>query len=454
MNLDVASLLADLVRIPSVNPMGRNVSGEIYFEHRVTDFLQDLFQRLGLAWERHTVSPGRDNIIVRIDGPTLPEKGGRVLMLEAHQDTVPVEGMKINPFAAEIRDNRLYGRGACDIKGGLAAMIAALARLAAEKPKGRPTVVLACTVNEEHGFTGATHWAATYAQTRGVGDTGSPAPKPKRGAKAAVVGRGSLDSVGRGSPDPAPVHAVGRGSPDPAPTRSKLLPRVPDACIVAEPTRLNVVVAHKGAVRWRMHTTGVATHSSQPHLGDNAIYHMARLLQVLELYARDVVPTLGSHPLVGHPTLSVGLISGGISVNTVPDRATIEIDRRVLPGEDPQAAFDHAVEFVNARVVAGTPVIHDPPFMSTRGLADDKNGEFAERLGAVIREHVGSESDAGQKIGVPFGTDAPHYAATGCPTVVFGPGSIDQAHTADEWLDLDQLRTATEVLYDFAAAGA
>ncbi|MCI0358456.1 MAG: M20 family metallopeptidase [Planctomycetaceae bacterium] len=429
MNLDVVQLLADLVRIPSVNPMGRNVSGEIYLEHRVTDFLQGLFEKLGLAWERHTVAPGRDNIIVRVDGPKLPDKGGRVLMLEAHQDTVPVEGMTIDPFAAEIKDNRLYGRGACDIKGGLAAMIAALARLADEKPKGRPTVVLACTVNEEHGFTGATHWAATYAQTRSVSEaSAAPPAKPKRGAKS---------SAGQ----PIPAH-------------SKLLPRVPDACIVAEPTRLNVVVAHKGAVRWRLHTTGIATHSSQPHLGDNAIYHMARVLQVLELYARDVVPTLGSHPLVGHPTLSVGLISGGISVNTVPDRATIEIDRRVLPGEDPRAAFDHAVEFVNSRVVAGTPVIHEEPFMSTRGLADDKNGDFAQRLGTVIRGHVGPESEAGQAIGVPFGTDAPHYAATGCPTVVFGPGSIDQAHTADEWLDLDQLRNAAEILYDFAAAGA
>jgi acetylornithine deacetylase len=277
---------------------------------------------------------------------------------------------------------------------------------------------LACTVNEEHGFTGATHWAATYS---------GHAPKPKRGTKGAAA--------------------------PPAAAKSKLLPSVPDACIVAEPTRLNVVVAHKGAVRWRTHTTGIATHSSQPHLGDSAIYHMARVLQVLELYARDVVPTLGSHPLVGHPTLSVGLISGGISVNTVPDRATIEIDRRVLPGEDPQAAFDHAIEFVNSRVMVGTPVVHDPPFMFTRGLPDDKNGELADRLGSVIREHTGPAAEAGQSIGVPFGTDAPHYAATGCPTVVFGPGSIDQAHTADEWLDLDQLRTATEVLYDFAAAG-
>jgi acetylornithine deacetylase/succinyl-diaminopimelate desuccinylase-like protein len=414
MSLDVVELLADLVRIPSVNPMGRPASGEIYYEHRVTHYLQELFTRLGLAWERHNVAPLRDNIIVRVDGSKTPEKGGPILMFEAHQDTVPIDGMTIDPFAAQVKEGRLYGRGACDIKGGLAAMIAALARLAIEKPKGRPTVVLACTVNEEHGFTGATHWAQTYS--------GEPT-KSKRGTKSATM------------------------------ARSTLMPRPADGCIVAEPTRLNVVVAHKGAVRWRLHTTGVATHSSQPHLGDNAIYHLGRVLQVLEQYARDIVPTLGSHPLVGHPTLSVGIVSGGISVNTVPDRATIEIDRRVLPGEDPQAAFDHAVEFVNTRLTSGTPVIHEPPFMFTRGLLDDNNGVFAERLCETIRQHLPPQETGGEVIGVPFGTDAPHYAATGTPTVVFGPGSIDQAHTADEWLDLDQLRLASEILFDFAARG-
>jgi acetylornithine deacetylase/succinyl-diaminopimelate desuccinylase-like protein len=423
MSLDAVQLLTDLVRIPSVNPMGRPVSGEIYYEHRVTDFLQQLFQGLNLPWERHTVAPQRDNIILRVDGDKSPERGGRIVMFEVHQDTVPIEGMTIDPFAAEIKDNRLYGRGACDIKGGMAAMLAAAARLAAEKPRGRPTLIVACTVNEEHGFTGATHWAATYSRQVTAG-------KPKRTAKAA----------------PAARRTSGESAELPI---SKLLPRVPDATIVAEPTRLNVVVAHKGAVRWRCHATGVATHSSQPHLGDSAIYHMARVLAVLEQYGRDVVPSLGSHPLVGHPTLSVGLISGGISVNTVPDRATIEIDRRVLPGEDPQAAFDHAVDYVNTRVTAGTPVIHDPPFMFTRGLADDHNAELAARLGEVIRQHGGP----GERLGVPFGTDAPHFAATGSPTVVFGPGSIDQAHTADEWLDLDELRAASEILFDFVRGG-
>ena len=397
MTLDVVETLSDLVRIPSVNPMGRTVSGDIYYEHRVTEYLEKLFKRLKIPTERHTVAPNRENLIARVDGSKTPDKGGMILMLEAHQDTVPVEGMTIDPFNPHIIDGKLHGRGSCDIKGGMAAMIAALARLAKEKPRGRPTVVLACTVNEEHGFTGATDWARCYSAT--------------------------------------------------AEPRSKLLPRVPDGCIVAEPTKLNVVVAHKGAVRWRCHTGGIATHSSQPHLGDNAVYHMARVLQVLESYAKEVVSHLSDHRLCGHPTLSVGLISGGISVNTVPDRCTIEIDRRVLPGENPEVAYRHAIDYLSTVVPVGTPVIHDKPFLMTYGLSDDNNQAFAEQLGATIREKA---ETAGQLIGVPFGTNAPHYARTGCPTVVFGPGSIDQAHTADEWLEVAQLILSSEILFDFA----
>src|SRR2546423_8957204 len=122
-------------------------------------------------------------------------------------------------------------------------------------------------------------------------------------------------------------------------------------------------------------------------MGDNAIYRMSRVLQVFEQYGRDVVPKLATHPLCGHPTLSVGLISGGISVNTVPDRCTIEVDRRVLPVEDPQIALDHCLDFLQTQLGSRLPVVHEPPFMLTRGLADTNNGALAERLTSAIRKH-------------------------------------------------------------------
>jgi len=384
--------LCDLVRLPSVNPMGRDVSGEEYFEYQVTDYLERLFDRLGLPWRRQTIEPRRDNIVARLDGDVPAEDGGTTLMFEAHQDTVPVDGMTIPPWTPTIREGRVYGRGACDIKGGMACMLAALSRLAEERPRGRPTLVMACSVNEEHGFGGA----------------------PR-------------------------IHELWDGG-------SGFLPRAPDAVIVAEPTLLDVVVAHKGALRWRCHAHGRAGHSSQPQLGDNAIYRMARVLEALEHYARDVVPALGRHPLAGHPTLSVGLISGGVSVNTVPDRCTIEIDRRVLPAENPQAALEHVEAFV-AEAVAGDPLVEqEPPYLISSGLSDELSRDFAARLSSTIRRYGGS----GRCVGVPYGTDAPAFSSRGIPTVVFGPGSIEQAHTADEWVAIDQLHTATEILYEFA----
>src|SRR5687768_3216693 len=135
--------------------MGRPVSGPEFFEYQVTDYLEKLFDRLGLAWQRQTVEPKRDNILCRVDGEVPPEEGGQLLLFEAHQDTVPVDGMTIEPWTPVVRQGRLYGRGACDIKGGMAAMLVAISRLALEPPAGRPTIVLACTVNEEHGYTGA-----------------------------------------------------------------------------------------------------------------------------------------------------------------------------------------------------------------------------------------------------------------------------------------------------------
>ncbi|MEX2188334.1 MAG: M20 family metallopeptidase [Pirellulales bacterium] len=392
MPLDPVETLRDLVRIPSVNPMGRVVDGPEFYEYRVTDYLQALFTRLGLPWRRQTVEPRRDNIVARLDGAKPPAAGGAVLMLEAHQDTVPVDGMTIDPFAADVRDGRIYGRGACDIKGGMASMLAAVSRLAEARPADMPTILVACTVNEEQGFTGAKAIAQLWNAADGI------------------------------------------------------FPRMPDAAIVAEPTSLDVVVAHKGCVRWECRVRGRAMHSSRPELGDNAIYKMGRVLAVLERYQREVAPTLGEHPRCGRPSLSVGTIAGGLSVNTVPDECTIKIDRRLLPDEDPQTAMRHVVEYLAHETSIDFPVEHDAPFLPSHGLPDRHNTVLGERLRATANEIAPGRS----LIGVPYGTDASTFQAAGCPSVVFGPGSIDQAHTCDEWIEIDQLHAAAEILYRFA----
>src|SRR5689334_20573719 len=128
MTLDPVELLRQLIQIPSVNPMGRDVSGPPFGEQRLTDFLQDQCQRLGLPWLRQRVHLGRDNLLALVRGCPALNEGGEFLLWEVHQDTVPVEGMTIEPFGGDIRDGRVYGRGACDVKGGIATMLAAISR--------------------------------------------------------------------------------------------------------------------------------------------------------------------------------------------------------------------------------------------------------------------------------------------------------------------------------------
>jgi acetylornithine deacetylase len=390
---DPALLLAELVRIPSVNPMGRAVDGPEYYEGRVSDFLCGFFQRLDVPWERIEVAPGRANVIARIEG----SPGAPTILFDAHQDTVPTDGMVIPPFEPTIDGNRLYGRGSCDVKGGLAAMCAAFARLVQSASARRATVVVSCTCDEE-------------ATSLGIN------------------------------------HLTGAWSSETNPYR--LLPRRPDCAVVAEPTQLDVVVAHRGAVRWKLHTAGRACHSSRPQEGINAIYRMGHVLRELQAFA-DVLPTSRpAHPLCGPATLSVGLVSGGSSVNVVPDFCTIEIDRRVIPGERREDVIPEVATWLTERL--DFEVAHDPPFVFSPPLGDELNGALAEQLLRCVTPVAGSR----QKIGVAYGTHASRVAQAGVPAVVFGPGDIAQAHTKDEWIDLDQLRRATEVYARFAVATA
>lgn len=393
MTSPVVELLCELIRIPSVNPMGKNVTGPIYFEGRVTDFLESWFHDLGLETTRESVHDGRDNLYARLPGTAPNAANEPALLWEAHQDTVPVEGMSIDPFDPVIRDGRIYGRGACDIKGGMAAMLSALVRLKNEQPANLPDIVMACAINEEHGFTGA-----------------------------ATLGR----------------HF--------GPAGSTYFSQPPFAAVVAEPTDLNIVVAHKGAVRWRCETVGKAAHSSDPSRGVNAIYAMATVIGELEKIAANEVPAAAKHDRLGTPTLNVGVINGGISVNTVPDSCYVEIDRRVLPAELPAEARQQVIDALAGRLPADFQVVHHDAFIAARGLSDAANGSLAKTLSASAAK----VANRGELVVAPYGTDASVFSTAGVPTVVFGPGSIEQAHTHDEWLDVAELESAVDILCDYA----
>jgi acetylornithine deacetylase/succinyl-diaminopimelate desuccinylase-like protein len=393
---DHVAILADLVRRPSVNPMGRTVSGPEYLEGRVSEYLVQRFSAAGLAWARQNVAPGRDNVLAVLEA-TEPESP--TILWDAHQDTVPADGMTIAPFTPVIRDGRLYGRGSCDVKGGMAAMLAALERLRRE-PRRRVRIVFAASVNEEFGFSGA-----------------------KAVARLWQVPLGSCSSADR----PAAELVAGR----------------PAAAVVAEPTELNIVATHKGAVRWRIVAHGRACHSAFPEEGANAIYPAARAAIAIESLAAELSGRSPDHPC-GPPTLSIGTIHGGIGVNLVPDRVVLEIDRRLLPGEAADAARAEVIDRVADAVgpEAADYLEHQPPFLSSEGLPAEAGG----RTAAMLSEAASRCCHRTRVLAARYGTNASIYAAADVPSVVFGPGSIIQAHTVDEWIEIDQVGLATSIL--------
>nr|WP_303652491.1 M20 family metallopeptidase [Paludisphaera mucosa] len=361
--------------------MGRPVSGPEYFEGRIGAYLEDWFRDAGIPVIRQSVASGRTNLLARYEAPG---RAARTLLFDVHQDTVPVEGMTIPPFEPRVEGGRLWGRGSCDVKAGMAAMLLAFRRLCFERPAGSASVVLACTVDEEYTHLGSDKLAETQ---KGI-----------------------------------------------------------DLAIVAEPTKLDIVPWHKGSVRWVVRTKGVACHSSTPERGVNAIYRMARIVDALAEHAAELSRST-PHPRLGPPSLSVGRIDGGRSVNVVPDACEIEIDRRVIPGESPDQAVEQARAFVASRVEMEG-VEFEVPWGRMPAL-ETPLGPWLEPLTRAVQAATGRTPEL---IGVPYGTDAGPLGQVGMPAIVFGPGDIAQAHTRDEWVELDQVALAVEAYYRIACA--
>lgn len=374
----VIETLAELVRINSVNPEWGGPG-----EREVAAFVTAFLGRSGIEFEISEVLPGRSNVIARLPG----EDSSRAVVLEAHMDTVAAAGMTVEPFGPRVEGGRLFGRGACDTKAGLAAMLHALAWFKAEERKPAVDVLLAAVVDEEHAFRGVTAF---------------------------------IESL-----------------------KGKALPT---AAVVAEPTGLRVVSANKGVLRWRIIAHGKAAHSSTPHLGASAISVMAEVVQVI-----DGDQPAGAHPLVGSPTCSIGVIEGGTQVNFVPDRCAITLDRRLIPGEraaDVLGQYDRLLDSVRVR----HPQIRielEAPFLTDEAMETPADADVVKTAARVLDEM----ELVSEPIGVPFGCDCTKLSRAGIPAIIFGPGSIDQAHTADEFVEIRQVETAFDfyrrLLLDF-----
>ena len=381
MNRDeLRKLVADLVAIPSVNPLDEPI-GEGRGEAELAAFVSSRLQEAGIACELREALPGRPNLVARVSG-----KSEEAIWFDAHLDTVSGEGMEFDPFTPHIDGDRLLGRGAADNKGSLAAMMAALISVAADGEQPPATIMLTGAADEEY-------------QMRGL--------------------RSLLESGLRA-----------RGA------------------VVGEPTGLEIVIAHKGVARFRVATKGKAVHSSRPEQGVNAIYRMGRVLQALEAYAKRGVGR-ETHPLLGRGSLSVGIIRGGKHVNVVPARCEIEVDRRLLPGEEARKAVSDVRAYLNSAVEEDIGLEVIGPELVVPGLSMPADHPLVQAVSAAVREVTGKAPVTGMM----GATHAAELAAAGIPAVVFGPGALGQAHTAAEELDLNQLEQAAAVYEKMMRSG-
>ncbi len=370
-------LLAELIALPSVNPAfvppdaASARQARHFGERNVADFLAATAARAGLEVEFQKVFSGRSNLVARL----LPRnKIRRTILLAPHLDTV---GADESQFVPRRKNGRLHGRGACDTKGSVAAMLTALCELTKTKSRPQETeIVFAGLMDEENAQAGSRALTA-------------------RGFKA-------------------------------------------DLAIVGEPTRLQVVTAHKGSLWLRLETRGKAAHGATPQLGRNAVHEMARIVDVLETsYAARLRKR--KHPLLGMATVNVGMICGGAQPNIVPGRCAITIDRRTLPGETEAGVRREIAALLNTANLSAK--------ISSVKLAPCLPLETSPSL-PLVRQFLRS---AGQPkpAGVDYFCDAAVLAAGGIPSVVFGPGDIAQAHTADEWISLASLERGKNLLLNF-----
>lgn len=262
---DAVTLLQELIRIPSVNPEGDPGTPDVG-EKRIAEFVAGFLRELGAEVEMTEVLPGRPNVVARFpaDRPGKPK-----LLLAPHTDTVSVGGMTVDPFAAELRDGKIWGRGASDTKGPMAAMLWALRERRDELAALSHEIWFAGLMGEEAGLHGSKHLAARQAF---------------------------------------------------------------DFVIVGEPTELRIVHATKGSNWLTLRTAGMAVHASTPDRGENAIYKMADLLRCVRDEIAPEFRSL-RHPTLGAPTISAGTIRGGTKSNIVPDFCEASVDVRTIPGQ-------------------------------------------------------------------------------------------------------------------------
>src|SRR5688572_2798968 len=369
--IDPVELASRLVRFDTVNPPGR--------ERECGEYLVSLLERNGFRTRIVALGDARVSFVARRG-----RARGKPLVFTGHLDVVPLgtREWSFEPFGGEVSGGRLHGRGSTDMKGGVAAFVAA-ATAAAPSVDDDMEIVLIVTAGEETGCDGAKSIVAANAQ----------------GAAGALV--------------------------------------------VCEPTANVPYVGHKGALWLKAVAHGVTAHGSMPEQGDNAVYKAARAVNRLAGFQFGDA----HHPVLGKPTINVGTFHGGLNINSIPDRAEIEIDLRTIPG------VDHAK--LQRDIAAHMDEdLHIETLVDLPGIWTSPQTPWVERVGRIVSGITGSAPEV--KTATYFSDASILGPAIGAPpTLVLGPGEPHLAHQTDEWCSVERIQLATsiyrEMITDWAA---
>jgi acetylornithine deacetylase/succinyl-diaminopimelate desuccinylase family protein len=376
---DVARMkreLADLVAIDTQNPPGH--------ELLAAQFLRGLLITAGFEVALQEYKPGRLNVVARLENCA-----GPVFAFNTHMDVVPAgDGWSSDPFVLKEADGRLYGRGACDCKGPLAAMLEAMRMLAAERAAWSGTLLGVFVADEEIASEGAKFYAASG-------------------------------------------------------------PKI-DAAVVGEPTSNATFTAHKGSLRPVVRVHGVPAHSGTPHLGENAIYRAGELLSVVAEHHEKVVRHR-THPLVGAASLTVTRMNGGHADNVLPGACDILLDRRMVPGEDEGVVKREIVDLLalaSERFGVRAEIVD---YKATTGGATETALDTPIVQASLAASRARGVAKPGP-FGFQGGCDLVHFRKLGAQGTVIGPGDLAVAHKPDEFVPVDEFAAASLIYRDVAKA--
>lgn len=376
---EVESLLADLIQIPSPNPPGNTTA--------LADYIAQWLSVTGA--EVHTTAPAQKPEAVSVVA-TLGDGSAPVIMLHAHTDTVPVaedeaQHWQSEPFMPVIRDGAMYGKGAIDDKGILAAMMMAFKRSSQMMGNWQGTLVLVAAAEEEVGGQLGTRWLADS---------------------------GVLTQA--------------------------------DFIIVGEQTHNRIALAHKGVMRAAITVRGKSVHATNPDRGINAITAMAKVIDALDAYHQQLKKR--KHPLVGHPTCNVGTIQGGSTENAVPDRCTVKLDRRMIPREDPEVVKQELRDVV-ASVDIRPAEVDVGQFLFSSWFDSDLSTDLGQLFLQLVKvEHGPNAEPQGY---LPGSDAKHLMDLCRGDMIIFGPGSYEVAHRIDEHIQLDALAQSERILTQF-----